>query len=155
SCNQCSACKAGLRIASSAIDELFDRKRATPDDPERALFGALSAPQANRCYLPVQGSILIPSLLTRFAADFQEQRAHPDAAAPDWPTPKLVAYGEAAHRVTYDERQARKQPDWTYGEPPARPAPKQAVSVRLAPDLAAKLHERAEAAGVDLDRQVE
>ena len=72
SCNQCPACKNGLRTASSAIDELFDPKLATPDDFERAFYGAHRAPQGNRCYLPVQGSVLIPSLIERFPEEFDK-----------------------------------------------------------------------------------
>ncbi|HZS39291.1 MAG TPA: SLBB domain-containing protein [Polyangia bacterium] len=161
SCNQCSACKAGLRLASRAIDEIFDPALATPDDPERALFGAASAPQGNRCYLPVQGSILIPSLLRRYAAAFSDQVAHPSRETAPWPIPKLVDYDETARAFRYDERQALKQPDWTYREPSApapkreAPRPRAAVAVRLAPDLAARLHEAAESSGLELDRQVD
>jgi NADH-quinone oxidoreductase subunit F len=161
SCNQCSACKAGLRIASRAIDEIFDPAQATPDDPERALFGASSAPQANRCYLPVQGSILIPALIRRYEPEFVEQVAHPERDVAAWPIPKLVDWDEQREVFVIDERQALKQPDWTYREPSERPttqpapAPRHAVSVRLAPDLAAALHTIAEKSGIDLDRQVE
>src|SRR5262249_49911929 len=68
SCNQCSACKFYLGVASSALDELFERD-PTRDAVERALLAARNAPQANRCYLPVQGSIILPSLIRRFRTD--------------------------------------------------------------------------------------
>jgi NADH:ubiquinone oxidoreductase subunit F (NADH-binding) len=160
SCNQCSACKAGLRLASRAIDELFDPATATPDDPERALFGAASAPQGNRCYLPVQGSILVPQLLRRYADAFSDQIKHASRATAPWPIPKIVDFDESTNQFVYDERQAFKQPDWTYrapSEPAHAPAPKPraAVSVRLAPDLAAHLHDLAEHNHLDLDRQVD
>jgi NADH:ubiquinone oxidoreductase subunit F (NADH-binding) len=161
SCNQCSACKTGLRIASSAIDELFDPKLATADDPERALTGAIHAPQGNRCYLPVQGSILIPNLLSKFRADVDAQIAHPEAAAPEYTIPKMVGFDAEARRFVYDSHQPRKRPDWTYAEPPAHapsaPAkkPRGALAVRLAPDLHDALHAIADQAGIDLDRQVD
>ena len=153
SCNQCSACKAGLRLASRAIDELFDPATATPDDPERALYGARSAPQGNRCYLPVQGSILIPDLLSKFRADIEAQLAHPERPTKTWLIPKFVDYDEDKRKFAYDVRQTLKQPDWTYRTPPAPLT--SAVGVRLAPDLRERLEALAETAGLDLDRQVD
>jgi NADH:ubiquinone oxidoreductase subunit F (NADH-binding) len=118
SCNQCAACKHGLRTASSAIDELFDPEKATPDDVERALYGARHAPQGNRCYLPVQGATLISSLLTRYDDEFQAQLADPTSAAA-WLIPKLVDFDESKREFTYDESQPRKRPNWTYEPAPA------------------------------------
>jgi NADH:ubiquinone oxidoreductase subunit F (NADH-binding) len=123
SCNQCSACKAGLRTASGAIDELFDPALATNDDPERALYAARSAPQGTRCYLPVQGSIVVPSLLRAFQDEFDAQLRAPAGGPPAWPIPKIVDFDAAAGRFVYDEHQAYKQPDWTYREAPPAPAP--------------------------------
>jgi len=163
SCSQCSACKAGLRTASRAIDELFDPEMATADDPERALFGAASAPQGNRCYLPVQGATLIPALLRRFADDFTAQIASADVPVPAWPIPKLLDYDEATHAFTLDARQALKEPDWTYRDPAPQPnapetpnpPPTGPLSIRLGAELAARLHAIADEDGLDLDRLVE
>jgi NADH-quinone oxidoreductase subunit F len=121
SCNLCAACKHGLRTASGAIDELFDPALATPDDMERALYGARHAPQGNRCYLPVQGATVISSLIDRYADEFRAQLAHPGDAPPPWLIPKFVDLDEEAHRFTLDEAQPRKRPNWTYE--PASPAP--------------------------------
>jgi NADH:ubiquinone oxidoreductase subunit F (NADH-binding) len=147
SCNQCSACKHGLRTASRALDELFDPATATPDDIERARYGARSAPQENRCYLPVQGSVVLPSLLDRFPGEFEALLGGGSVGEP-YLVPKIVDYDEATHAFRYDEAQARKRPDWTYEEPApppsARPAraPLDAArtpAVRLDPDVAAAL----------------
>ncbi|HKX12299.1 MAG TPA: NADH-ubiquinone oxidoreductase-F iron-sulfur binding region domain-containing protein [bacterium] len=110
SCNQCSACKAGLR---QAWRELGDdpSKELDDHDIDELLAGAELAPQGNRCYLPVQGAQLIPSLLHRFEA---ELRRPADA---EWTLPKMVDYDEESHRFTYDERQKLKRPDWSYAEP--------------------------------------
>jgi len=155
SCNQCSACKHGLRTSSRAIDELFDARTATADDIERALYGARSAPQANRCYLPVQGSVLITSLVARFRAEFDACVGRGDAA-PAWSIPKLADFADG--RFVLDEAQGRKKPDWTYeGARPATrrlhtpaPSPAGEVGVRLAPDVR---HAFAKLGG-DLDAQV-
>ena len=119
SCNQCSACKSGLRVASSAIDDLFDPALASEDDVARAIQGARAAPQGNRCYLPVQGSVLIPALMTRFDAEVRAQLARAarrEAPPPAWTIPKMVDFDEATRSFVYDDAQARKKPDWTFEE---------------------------------------
>jgi NADH-quinone oxidoreductase subunit F len=75
SCNQCTACKTGLGISSINLDALFTDN---PDGDliERAILGAKSAPQSNRCYLPVQGSIIIPNLINTFEHEFLDLLAN-------------------------------------------------------------------------------
>jgi uncharacterized protein (DUF4415 family) len=166
SCNQCTACKRGLRVASGALDDLFDPARATPDDCERALYGARSAPQGNRCYLPVQASLLLPSLLKAFKAEFDAQLEHPGDGGEPLPVPKLVDYDPAAHMFKLDASQARKRPDWTYADPQpdlrrARPArtpsdhARTPVAVRLRPDVAAALLARSQDGDGGLERKVD
>jgi NADH-quinone oxidoreductase subunit F len=161
SCNQCSACKHGLRLAWSAIDELFDPGRATPDDIERALYGARSAPQANRCYLPVQGSVLIPSLVEAFRAEFEAQLADPSARSDAFELPSLEDFDEARGEFVYDPFQRYKQPDWTYDLPQVAPVPMHSVAagepsgplgLQLQPEVLAALQRRAAAEGEAVDR---
>jgi NADH:ubiquinone oxidoreductase subunit F (NADH-binding) len=170
SCNQCAACKHGLRTASSAIDELFDPATATPDDIERAFYGARHAPQGNRCYLPVQGATLISSLLDRYSAEFGAQLAAPASAPPAWLMPKIVDFDETTRQFSFDEAQARKRPNWTYEPAPqpqssprapatppspsadatARvplPAAAMPIAVRLMPDVRERLARAVEDAG--------
>jgi NADH-quinone oxidoreductase subunit F len=118
SCNQCSACKVGLRTASRVIDAIFGPLPSRSDTLERAIAGASSAPQANRCFLPVEGSLLIPSLINAFRREFDAQLGHPASTGSEWPLPKIVDFDEVKRSFRYDERQALKQPDWTYREPP-------------------------------------
>lgn len=169
SCNQCPACKLGLRTASSALDELFDPGLATPDDFERALYAARSAPQGNRCYLPVQGATLTPALMERFEAEFDAQIAKPDEPTAAYPVPLLVDYDPATHHFTIDDSFARKRPNWTY-EAVERPVGERvtlrekkkallrptssAVGVRLAPDVLEALRKSAGDDAADLDRRV-
>ncbi len=166
SCNQCSACKAGLRVASRAMDRALTPE-GTPLDLAWVRSGASSAPQGNRCALPLEAAALLPSLLDRFSADF-EGRAGRDAAP--WPLPKLVDYDEATHTFTIDERQRHKRPDWTYepeGEaewPPAgkrsRPAARphdapHPVHLRLPPELFEALSKHAHETGSTLEELAE
>jgi NADH:ubiquinone oxidoreductase subunit F (NADH-binding) len=112
SCNQCSACKTNLGLSSAALDELAAGGDA-PDLADRAAFAARHAPQANRCYLPAQGAVLIPSLIKRFRPDFTGA-----ASAEEIPIPKMVDFDEEQHTFTYDEQQTRKLPNWTYRSEP-------------------------------------
>ncbi len=164
SCNQCSACKAGLRTASRALDTLFEEEPPRPDVLDRVLFGARSAPQGNRCYLPVQASVLVPSLASRFKSQFDLLARRPSDLGAAWLLPKMVDYDAEAHAFHYDESQVRKLPDWTYEEPPAAlpgpafpPARKATgdVSVRIAHDLAEAFLQLANDAGTDLDHEVD
>ena len=143
---------------------MFDPHKARPDDLNRAVSGAMSAPQGNRCFLPAEGSVLIPSLIRRFESEFRDLVAHPQLAAAEWVLPKIVDFDEATRTFTYDPHQAFKEPDWTYREaaPAPRPrpsAPSQSpqgpVAIHLAVDLAAQLHALADKEGIGLDREVD
>ncbi|MGE0758228.1 MAG: NADH-ubiquinone oxidoreductase-F iron-sulfur binding region domain-containing protein [Pirellulaceae bacterium] len=118
SCNQCTACKYGLRMASTALDELLDRThRPGAYVLDRILAGVEHAPQGNRCYLPVQASLLIPSIIREFRTEFEalceEQELETGIILP----PKMVDYDEQRHRFAYDRLQVFKNPDWTYSPP--------------------------------------
>lgn len=159
SCNQCSACKHGLRTASEALDELFRPEQASADDVPRALFGARSAPQGNRCYLPVQGSIVIPSIYDSFRHEFEAQLRDPAQLTGHVLLPKIVDFIEETGTFVLDERLRRKRPDWTYEEPePAvrmprtrSPLDNATLSVRLHPDVSAAVADKSDRTGIPAD----
>jgi NADH:ubiquinone oxidoreductase subunit F (NADH-binding) len=165
SCNQCSACKHGLRGASHALDELFEPARATQYHLEEALYEARSAPQGNRCYLPVEGAELIPSLLARFSDEFAAQIASPASPSQPYLVPKIVDFDEATRVFTYDTAQARKLPDWSYADSAAERSPTRRAaspgrphlaphSVRLARDLREALGQEAARSGRKVETMV-
>jgi NADH:ubiquinone oxidoreductase subunit F (NADH-binding)/quercetin dioxygenase-like cupin family protein len=117
SCNQCPACKHGLRIASHTLDGMFDPQESHVHSVDLALFGARSAPQANRCYLPVQASVLISSLVDKFKAEFDAQLNDAGQTSAPFPVPLIADFDEASHRFVYDDKFAFKNPDWTYSFP--------------------------------------
>ncbi|MGH2477195.1 MAG: NADH-ubiquinone oxidoreductase-F iron-sulfur binding region domain-containing protein, partial [Candidatus Limnocylindrales bacterium] len=82
-------------------------------DRDVAVIGARldGVTDANRCYLGAQEQIVISSLLRQFPEEFA---AHLEGAepAPEVPVAKLVDIRDGV--AIYDERQARKRPDWTY-----------------------------------------
>ena len=130
-----------------------------------ARYGALSAPQGNRCYLPSEGAALIPALLSRFAGEFAEQLRQPERAAAAVPIPKIVDWDETSRNFVLDERQQSKRPDWTYEPPhapphaPSRPAAlphdRGHMGVPLPSELIAALRSRAERDAVAIETLVE
>ena len=117
SCNQCPACKHGLRIASNALDGMLDPDSSHVHSVDLALFGARSAPQANRCYLPVQASVLISSLVHKFKPDFEAQLTDARHNPEPFPVPLIGDFDETNRRFIYDDKFAFKNPDWTYNLP--------------------------------------
>jgi NADH-quinone oxidoreductase subunit F len=164
SCNQCTACKHGLGTASRALDAYFDPEEPSADLYDRVLAGAEHAPQGNRCYLPVQGAVLIPSILKAFRGEFDEQLEHRRRPSSPLAPPKMTDYDEERHAFTYDPLQPFKNPDWTYSLPehleaPAKTSTQAAeptgpISIRLAPDVAQAMRERRHASGRELDDHV-
>ncbi len=159
SCNQCSACKAGLRIASQAMDRALT-SAGKEQDIAWVRAGASSAPQGNRCALPTEAASLLPSLIERFPREFETPI---EQQSPLWPIPKFIDYDEASFSFTVDERQQRKRPDWTYESEPlrarkqprpvARPydAAQPPVHLRVAPELLEILAAHAREAGTTVD----
>ena len=146
SCNQCTACKHGLRMASKTLDSLFNSP--SPGDSEsleKILYGAKTAPQGNRCYLPVEGSILIPSFINRFRREFEQQLTSKVNKTKTIPVPILKDFDEKTRTFTYDLDFQRKNSDWTYKEEMSSLKRKKSVKparqssghfgVRLAPDV--------------------
>jgi NADH:ubiquinone oxidoreductase subunit F (NADH-binding)/quercetin dioxygenase-like cupin family protein len=119
SCNQCTACKHGLRIATNTLDGMFDPEESHVHSVELALFGARSAPQANRCYLPVEGSVLISSLVHKFKQEFDDQLSDPRQKTESFAAPLIVDIDDVNHGFVYDSQIAFKNPDWTYSVPAA------------------------------------
>ena len=165
SCNQCSACKHGLRTASTALDALFDAQHSRSDLLARARYGALSAPQGNRCYLPAEGAAVIPGLLSRFAAEFEQQLREPGRVSQALPVPKIADWDEVAQAFVLDERQQRKRPDWTYehphappdarARPAAAPHDRAHLGVPIPAELVALLRARAERESIPLETLIE
>jgi NADH:ubiquinone oxidoreductase subunit F (NADH-binding) len=111
SCTQCFACKDGLRRASEALDRLWQGNSEEKDSLLAIKTSAESAPQGNRCYLPVQGSLLIPSLLKNFPKEFAVKRS---GTGKGWLIPKMSDYDTKRKQFILDEAQALKQPDWSF-----------------------------------------
>ena len=112
SCGQCPPCKLGSGQITAALDRIRDGS-GVDADLDRIQERLRIVTDGNRCYLPVQERTLVASILREFPDDVA---AHLDGWCPsdrtEVPIPKIVDLVDGS--VTYDERQARKQPDWTY-----------------------------------------
>jgi NADH-quinone oxidoreductase subunit F len=114
SCGQCPPCKFGTGAITALLDRVLEGA-GTVHDVEVMAARLESVTDSNRCYLPVQEQLVVRSILRVFA---DELDAHLTGGAPYegvMEVPKLVDVRDGVAR--YDERQARKQPDWTYAEP--------------------------------------
>lgn len=113
SCGQCLPCKLGTEQITLALERVASGDGSSADlDLVSDRLGVVT--DGNRCYLPVQARNLVSGILAGF---FEELRAHLDGPCPfdrrEAPIPKIVDIADGV--VTYDERQRRKKPDWTYG----------------------------------------
>jgi NADH:ubiquinone oxidoreductase subunit F (NADH-binding) len=116
SCGQCAACKGdGLKIA----EELA---RLAGSEAGAADLGVLddrlaSVADGARCNLPYQTQAVVGSIFELFPEEVGEHREHRGEAA----GPVLVAeiLRLDGDRAVLDERQADKQPDWTYDQVPS------------------------------------
>ncbi|HMC52037.1 MAG TPA: NADH-ubiquinone oxidoreductase-F iron-sulfur binding region domain-containing protein [Acidimicrobiales bacterium] len=116
SCGQCPPCKLGSGQITAVLERL-QAGRATEADVGRMGGSLRSVTDSNRCYLAVEEQVLVSSILQAFP---EEVVAHLEAPCP-LPRPILVpkVVSLEADQVVYDERQARKRPDWTYQDEPA------------------------------------
>jgi NADH-quinone oxidoreductase subunit F len=108
SCGQCTPCKFGTNQATYYLHKLVlgsgDRS-----DLEHALEGAAMAPHANRCYLPVEHSVLIPSMVRNFENEFERHFHRGCQGCRHIVLPKMVDFDASKASFTYfrEKRPAR------------------------------------------------
>ena len=93
SCNQCPPCKGGLGVAFTHLNAIFTEEQDS-SLIQRILNGAKSAPRENRCYLPVQGSIIIPSLVDTFRNEFEDLLGNKGSVPSKVVLPKIADFDE-------------------------------------------------------------
>ncbi len=112
SCGQCPPCKLGTGDITAALERIANGNGIDGDLAVIAERLDIVA-DGNRCYLPVEEQRVVSSVMRAFPEDFA---AHLETSLCPRPReltiPKLVDLEGGV--ATYDERQARKQPDWTY-----------------------------------------
>jgi NADH-quinone oxidoreductase subunit F len=110
SCGQCPPCK----LQSSAITESLERIEREGDASQlpRIQRALMTVADGNRCFLAVEEQQLVSSILRRFPEDVVAHQEGRCNLRHDLELPLLTDFDGTA--FTYDQRQARKQPDWTY-----------------------------------------
>jgi len=112
SCGQCPPCKLGSEDITSRLERI-EAGYGDELDIEQIQGWLGRVTDGARCYLATQEQRVVASVLERFP---EEVVAHIEEERCPRPRPlvlpKLVDLGGG--RATYDERQAHKQPDWTY-----------------------------------------
>lgn len=112
SCAQCPACKHG----SGQITELLERIESGDGaevDIETILARALTVTDAQRCALPTGETLLVQSAVQLFGEEFAAHLGRDCPLPRELPVPKMTDY-TPEDGFSYDERYARKQPDWTF-----------------------------------------
>ncbi len=116
SCGQCPPCKQG---SGEITDHLVRIEAGLGDDSDVKTMGGWfdKVTDGARCFLATEERDVVSSILRAFPDEFAE---HLEAGA--CPRPRDLQLGKVVDledgRVAYDERQYRKQPDWTYADGP-------------------------------------
>jgi NADH-quinone oxidoreductase subunit F len=111
SCGQCPPCKLGTGAITGALDDIA-ASRAGDESLEVLNHWLSVVADGNRCFLPVEEQQMIGSMLRTFPGDFDAHLRGECTHAHRAVVPKLLDIVDG-HAV-FDERQARKRPDWTY-----------------------------------------
>lgn len=110
SCGQCRACKFGCGEITRSLDRLAEAHGVARDV---ASIGErlLGITDQNRCFVGEEEQRVIASLLRTFPEDFAAELEGAPAVEP-LSVPKILDIRDGS--AIYDEKQMRKQPDWTY-----------------------------------------
>ncbi len=110
SCGQCRSCKFGCGEITRRLDKIAEA-RGEALDFEVIGERLRDVTSQTRCFLAEEEQRVISSLLVKFPEDFVTELE--DAPPVETlPVPKLVDIHDGV--AVYDERQQRKQPDWTF-----------------------------------------
>jgi NADH-quinone oxidoreductase subunit F len=100
SCSQCTSCKYGTSRSTFYLKKIMDGE-GDETDAEFVIQGAILAPHGNRCYLPVEHSLLIPSILRNYPQDFIQHYHRGCQNCREVILPKMHDYDETKHQFTY------------------------------------------------------
>lgn len=114
SCGQCPPCKLGSGEITSRLERL-EACVGDRHDADVIAHWLERVTDGNRCFLAVEERAVVASILQTFPDEVEEHLAAAPGDCPrprPLPLPKLVDL--AGGRAVYDDRQHRKQPDWSY-----------------------------------------
>ena len=112
SCGQCGPCKIGSGEITDRLDRI-ERGEGSDADIQRIGHWLGSVTDGARCYLATEERDTVSSILRCYPEEFAAHLETGTCPHPrDLVVPKIVDLSDG--RVTYDESQSRKRPDWTY-----------------------------------------
>ncbi|MGH9000328.1 MAG: NADH-ubiquinone oxidoreductase-F iron-sulfur binding region domain-containing protein [Acidimicrobiia bacterium] len=112
SCGQCSPCKIGSGEITSALERI-ESDGGTDADIAEIDSWIPKVTDSARCYLATEEALVVGSILAAFPGEFVEHQQNGGCPRPrPLLVPKLTDL--AGGKARYDDRQARKRPDWTY-----------------------------------------
>ena len=112
SCGQCPPCKLGSGEITARLERI-EAGVGEALDVETIVSWLGKVTDGSRCFLATEERNVVGSILAAFAAEFDEHLERHACPRPrPLPLPKIVTMGNG--KAVYDERQYRKQPDWTY-----------------------------------------
>jgi NADH:ubiquinone oxidoreductase subunit F (NADH-binding) len=100
SCGQCTPCKFGTNQSTYYLHKLVHGS-GDRADLDHALEGSAMAPHANRCYLPVEHSSLIPSIVRNFGDEFEQHFNRGCRSCRDIGVPKMVDFDPSKALFVY------------------------------------------------------
>ena len=100
SCGQCTPCTFGTNQATHHLRKLVDGSGGQ-SDLAFVLEGAAMAPHANRCYLPVEHSLVVPSIVHAFTGEFEQHFNRGCQGCREAIVPKISDFDEATGAFTY------------------------------------------------------
>ncbi|MEI2640020.1 MAG: NADH-ubiquinone oxidoreductase-F iron-sulfur binding region domain-containing protein [Microthrixaceae bacterium] len=112
SCGQCPPCKQG---SLGITEHLVNIESGSGSDDDLGQMNRLlrTVNDANRCYLGTEEQVSVSSILRTFPEDFARRLDGIATGRGDVLIP-LIKDIAADGTVTYDERHAKKRPDWTF-----------------------------------------
>lgn len=103
SCGQCVPCNRGTAHITEILKRI-ENGQGCSDDLEAILEITGRCTNSTRCFLPTQESILIPSIMKYFGAEFKTHiNGNKDSQERDIILPKLYDYDDATATFTYDD----------------------------------------------------
>ena len=112
SCGQCPPCKLGSAEITERLDDL-QHGTATERQLEEIWEWLAKVTDGSRCFLATEELQVVGSIIEQFPREIEEHLEVDGCPRPrHLVVPKLVDLRDG--EAVYDERQPRKQPDWTY-----------------------------------------
>lgn len=101
SCGQCVPCNTGTRYIAELLEKIKNGE-ASKDDIENILAETGRCTSQTRCFLPTQASVLIRSLLDKFAEEFRSQAGQRIKVGQGLLIPKVEYFDDETRQFTFE-----------------------------------------------------